>query len=190
MLELSTRAETAKTSQLHIIEGICDGRLPDIKPTARRKLLPFVKIICTLRELAEKVTHYPKTLVVVITHLRRQGTSPPDLIRRLVELLEYQDYLRRTQPDWESRWENVQELITFASEVWGGSVDEVGSEETRKEDELKSVSHSIIVKASQSCINRETPLRLFLQASMLSSEGDSQSEDNSTEVFPSITSLP
>jgi len=81
-----------------------------------------------------------------------------------VELLEYEDYLRRTQPDWESRWENVQELITFASEVEGSSLDELDSEETPTEDEPK-----------------ETPLRLFLQASMLSSEGDSQSEDNNKE---------
>lgn len=39
------------------------------------------------------------------------------MIRKLVRLLEYEDHLRKTQQDWESRWENVQELITFASEV-------------------------------------------------------------------------
>lgn len=46
-----------------------------------------------------------------------QGTSPADLIRKLLELIEYEDHLKKTQPDWESRWENVQELITFASDV-------------------------------------------------------------------------
>ena len=106
-----------------------------------------------------------------------------------MELLEYGDYLRRTQPDWESRWENVQELITFASEVEGGSMDELDSEETITEDEVKSASHFINLKVSRSCINRETPLRLFLQASMLSSEGESQHEDNNREVFSRITSL-
>jgi superfamily I DNA/RNA helicase len=39
------------------------------------------------------------------------------MIRRLVELLKYEDHLKKTQQDWQSRWENVQELITFASEI-------------------------------------------------------------------------
>lgn len=39
------------------------------------------------------------------------------MIRKLVDLLNYEDHLKKTQQDWESRWENVQELITFASEV-------------------------------------------------------------------------
>lgn len=46
-----------------------------------------------------------------------QGISPANLIRQLLEQIEYGDHLRKTQTDWESRWENVQELITFASEV-------------------------------------------------------------------------
>lgn len=33
--------------------------------------------------------------------------------------------MRNTQPDWESRWENVQELITFASEVMA---DDIGAQ--------------------------------------------------------------
>lgn len=41
---------------------------------------------------------------------------PADLIKRLVNLIEYQQHLQKTQQDWETRWENVQELITFASE--------------------------------------------------------------------------
>jgi len=53
-----------------------------------------------------------------------QNTRPSDLIRRLVELINYQDHLKKTQQDWESRWENVQELITFAAEV---EVEGVGS---------------------------------------------------------------
>lgn len=39
------------------------------------------------------------------------------MIRKLVDMIGYEDHLRKTQQDWESRWENVQELITFASEV-------------------------------------------------------------------------
>ena len=39
------------------------------------------------------------------------------MINELLDLVEYQDHLRKTQPDWETRWENVKELITFAKEV-------------------------------------------------------------------------
>jgi len=46
-----------------------------------------------------------------------QGTSPSDLIRRLLELTDYEAHLKKNQADWESRWENVQELLTFAGEV-------------------------------------------------------------------------
>lgn len=31
--------------------------------------------------------------------------------------MQYEDHLRKTQPDWDTRMENVKELITFAKEV-------------------------------------------------------------------------
>lgn len=43
--------------------------------------------------------------------------QPPDLIRRFLDLIDYKSHLMKTQPDWESRWDNVQELINYASEV-------------------------------------------------------------------------
>ncbi|KAF9468047.1 UvrD-helicase-domain-containing protein [Collybia nuda] len=135
--EISSRAEKIKLSQLQVIEGICDNRFPDIRPAGKHKFAPFVKIVRSLRDFAE------------------QGTSPGDLIRHVVEFIGYEDHLKKTQPDWESRWENVQELITFASEV--------------ENDILKPDSF------------QDTPLRSFLQASMLSSEGDNQSEDDNKE---------
>lgn len=46
-----------------------------------------------------------------------QRTTPQEMIKKLVEMINYEDYLKKTQQDWESRWENIQELITFASEV-------------------------------------------------------------------------
>ncbi len=56
-----------------------------------------------------------------------------DLIRRLVDLIDYEQHLKQAQPqDWESRWENVQELITFASEVEGDIIEMDDSEETRR----------------------------------------------------------
>ncbi|KAF8071911.1 P-loop containing nucleoside triphosphate hydrolase protein [Lyophyllum atratum] len=147
--EIAARAEKSGVSQLTIMEGICDGRLPDIKPTARRKLTPFVKAIRTLRDLADK------------------GTSPADLIRRLLDLVEFENHLRKTQPDWESRWENVKELITFASEV---ETNIIAVEEGPSPDTEADASTS-----------KDTPLRLFLQASMLSSAGDNQSEEDSKD---------
>ena len=35
----------------------------------------------------------------------------------MLELTEYQAHLQKTQPDWESRWDNVEELLNFATEV-------------------------------------------------------------------------
>ncbi|KAG5634226.1 hypothetical protein H0H81_002799 [Sphagnurus paluster] len=145
--EIAARAEKSGVSQLSIMEGICDGKLPDMKPSAKRKLTPFVKTIRTLRDLANK------------------GTSPADLIRKLVDLVEFESHLRKTQPDWESRWENVKELITFASEMETNII-------AAQED---------VPPNTDGDVSKDTPLRLFLQASMLSSEGDNQSEEENNE---------
>ena len=80
--------------------------------------------------------------------------------------MDFESHLRKTQPDWESRWENVQELITFASEV------EADKSTVKFKDNDINTELSI----------QETPLRLFLQASMLSSEGDSQHSENDKDV--------
>jgi DNA helicase-2/ATP-dependent DNA helicase PcrA len=39
------------------------------------------------------------------------------LIQELLTELNYADHLQKTQTEWESRWENVRELITFATEA-------------------------------------------------------------------------
>ncbi|KAF8896349.1 P-loop containing nucleoside triphosphate hydrolase protein [Infundibulicybe gibba] len=162
--DITTRAEKADTPYLTLVEKIHELKVPDIKPPVRRKLVPFIKTIRELRELAVK------------------GMSPADLIRRLVDLIHFRDHLEKTQPDWESRWENVQELITFASEVETDILD-IGN---AGENSDSNVNEARSARCS-SCwcmqifhfFNRDTPLRLFLQASMLSSEGDSkQSADN------------
>ena len=44
-----------KKPQSVIVEDICDGKLPDIKPPIKQKLVSFVKAVRTLRDLAEKV---------------------------------------------------------------------------------------------------------------------------------------
>ena len=60
--------------------------------------------------------------------------SPTKLITALVELVGYQEHLRKTQPDYESRWENVQELINFASEVENGMDASVGKQMAEAEE--------------------------------------------------------
>ncbi|KAG5643023.1 hypothetical protein DXG03_001761 [Asterophora parasitica] len=150
--EIASRAEKSGVSQLSIMEGICESRLPDLKPSVKRRLAPFIKVIRALREHANK------------------GMSSANLIRQLVDLVEFEAHLRKTQPDWESRWENVKELITFASEVEKN----INFNVVEGEDEATTFGET------DSTLT-DTPLRQFLQASMLSSEGDNQSEEENKE---------
>lgn len=41
-----------------------------------------------------------------------QNASVADLIKMIIEKVNYEDYLRTSQPDWDSRWENVKELVS------------------------------------------------------------------------------
>lgn len=95
--ELLTKAELMNISPMEVAQRIYDGRIPDIKPPIKRKLKSFMEPIRTLRDLS------------------RRGESAADLIRRLIDLIGYEEHLKKSQPDWETRWENVQELISFAS---------------------------------------------------------------------------
>lgn len=45
------------------------------------------------------------------------GMEPAQLIAKLLERIGYQEHLKKSQPDWDTRWENVQELISFASDA-------------------------------------------------------------------------
>lgn len=55
----------------------------------------------------------------MISPARIQRATVPDLIRRLMQLIDYEAYLKKSHSDWESRWENIQELINFAEETSG-----------------------------------------------------------------------
>lgn len=56
------------------------------------------------------------------------------MIRKLLDLINYETHLRKTQQDWETRWENVKELITFASEVEAGALASVKASTTDSAD--------------------------------------------------------
>ncbi|KAJ3545974.1 hypothetical protein NMY22_g2239 [Coprinellus aureogranulatus] len=149
LADILQRAEKAQKPPLTLLEGIFDMRIPDSKPSIRKKIAPFVQTIRKLRQSAES------------------GAGPSDLITELLDLVEYQDHLRKTQPDWETRWENVKELITFAKEV----------------EEQNARDNAAIADAEdESSLNIEmSALRQFLQVSMLSSAGDNESEESNQE---------
>jgi DNA helicase-2/ATP-dependent DNA helicase PcrA len=60
------------------------------------------------------------------------------MIRKLVELIKYEEHLRKTQQDWQSRWENVQELITFASEIEKDVASKAEQQQSHEEDQVES----------------------------------------------------
>ncbi|KAI0951320.1 hypothetical protein AcW1_008388 [Taiwanofungus camphoratus] len=185
--EILSTAERVKLSPLEVAEQIFDGKMPDIKPSVKRKLTTFLRPIRELRKLAN------------------EGTSPSDLIRRLLDLIKYESHLKKTQQDWESRWDNVQELINFASEVESSiSRQESGTDTVDIEDESASGWDDVFedfdedqsggvgsaefrhhtdgkgkgkTQELMSQSQRDTPLRLFLQASMLSTDTKAQSDE-------------
>ncbi|EGN98601.1 hypothetical protein SERLA73DRAFT_54973, partial [Serpula lacrymans var. lacrymans S7.3] len=149
LAEIIAKAGKLKMSPLAVLEKICDSKIPDLKLAVKRKAAPFVTAIRNLGKLAA------------------QGKSPSDLIGTLLILINYENHLKRTQPDWDTRWENVQELITFASEA--------------------SADRNIIMKElheepSERPNQTDTPLRIFLQASMLSSDDVNSDEGDNEKV--------
>lgn len=149
--QIVTRAQARKSSPYTIVQLICASKIPDVKPPVKKKLVGFVKVVEQLGAHA------------------KEGMAAADLTRKLTELLDYHHHLRSTQPDWEARWENVQELITFASEFESKSAADEEEAGEDRDDEWEEADGT-------------TPLRAFLQASMLSSDGDNDdSEGSATE---------
>ncbi|KAI0775289.1 UvrD-helicase-domain-containing protein [Trametes elegans] len=180
--EITLRAEQLKISPMQVVERIIDGKIPDIKPPVKKKLASFVQIIRTLRKHAN------------------EGIAPSKLINAVVDTVNYQEHLRKTQPDFESRWDNVQELVNFASEVERTAPadvakrmydadeavhtkDEGGGEESAEEwaDELDEFDADQVEEGQQRPLRGDTPLRLFLQASMLSTDTETPEEEKSKE---------
>ena len=97
-MEILARAEKMHCSPLKLVEGIYDGEISDIKPPIRRKIASFVVTMRALRALAIL------------------GENPGAMIEELLEHIGYQEHLKQYYDDWEARWENVEELINFASD--------------------------------------------------------------------------
>ncbi|WVW80167.1 hypothetical protein I302_102144 [Kwoniella bestiolae CBS 10118] len=96
--DLLNAAKSMKISPMELSERIIDGEpLPaGVKASIKKNLGSFVGAVRKLRRAAEK------------------GSSVGDLIRLVIEKTGYEEYLRASQQDFDSRWENVQELISYS----------------------------------------------------------------------------
>ncbi|WWC68615.1 uncharacterized protein I206_102545 [Kwoniella pini CBS 10737] len=96
--DILNAAKSMKISPMELCERIIDGEpLPNgLKAGIKKNLGTFVGAVRKLRRAAEK------------------GSSVADLIRLVIEKTGYEEYLRTSQPDFDSRWENVQELISYS----------------------------------------------------------------------------
>ncbi|KAG9030179.1 hypothetical protein FRB95_004272 [Tulasnella sp. JGI-2019a] len=174
LAEIEAIAKSKGWSNMETAEKICQGAVSskDTRVTNKlRKDLPsFIKTIKTLRQLAA------------------DGAPVPDLIRRLTDLISYEAYLEKAHSDWESRWENIRELINFAEETSNStqSEDLPKAEPGRKEFILEddgSLTQTTEGEPNIKIDDGETPLRRFLQASSLSTDTQSsESDSNSAKV--------
>lgn len=91
------KAEGCKPMELaeRVVGG---GKNPGIKPAMKKGLKHLVEAVEAVREAADA------------------GSSVSELIELLIEKINYENYLK-AQPDYEARWGNVQELISFSTIV-------------------------------------------------------------------------
>lgn len=73
----------------------------------------------------------------------------PDLVRRLIDLIGYEEHLRKAS-DWESRWENIQELINFAKETSNAPDEEVPASNHPPKELLALEDDGSFTEATQS----------------------------------------
>ncbi|WFC95779.1 DNA helicase [Malassezia brasiliensis] len=135
-----------------------------------------------------------QSLQALVRTLRRlrtaahEGTPVCDLLQLLVTELDFQTHLRRDD-DAESRWQNVQELISFAaSSDTGGLYEAVGDDsdtaEAGEADAKASQGHdpgatdAPHAKRRRTADTSPTPLRMFLENSMLATDTAAGVEDS------------
>lgn len=105
-----------KISPMELSERIIDGdKLPEgIKAAIKRNLASFVGVIRKLRRAAERVSLFAIMSLFTLTAMK--GTSVADLIRMTLEKTGYDEYLRTSQQDFDSRLENIKELVSARSD--------------------------------------------------------------------------
>ncbi|KAJ1028627.1 hypothetical protein NDA16_001793 [Ustilago loliicola] len=93
------KAEGCKPMELveRVVRG---GKNPGIKPAIKKGLTEFVDAVQAVREAA------------------KEGTPVSKLIELLIQKINYENYLKaQSLQDYEARWGNVQELISFSTIV-------------------------------------------------------------------------
>lgn len=140
----------------------------------------------------------------MLTIFPLQRENPGDIVKRLIELTEYQEHLKKHHDDWESRWENVEELVNFASEFecatspsaaprvqkdgadpdgddWMDSVEDVDAFDESGIPTAGTERCVIMLAQSRPALTltfiSDTPLRAFLQASMLATDTETGKDD-------------
>lgn len=164
------QAQSRGMPLLALLEDIVDGQVlppPALRGAAIKSIGSFVDVVRQMRSLARD--H-------VVSHL----------LQVLVKVLDYETHLKR-EPNWESRWENVQELISFATaaektheantDTAASLVDlDVPSASKRRRMEKGEVlpdMRSTFVPETDA----PTPLRTFLESSALASDVNTTDDD-------------
>lgn len=94
--DLLTMAKAESCSPMELVERVVrGGKNPGIKPAMKRGLEHLVEAVLAVRQAA------------------RNGTPVAQLLQLLIEKIDYESYLQ-AQLDYEARWGNVQELISFS----------------------------------------------------------------------------
>ncbi|TKY87092.1 hypothetical protein EX895_003769 [Sporisorium graminicola] len=97
--DLLNMAKQEGCKPMELVERVVQGgKNPGIKPAMKKGLKDLVEAVEAVRQAA------------------RAGTPVAQLIETLIEKINYENYLK-AQPDYEARWGNVQELISFSTIV-------------------------------------------------------------------------
>ncbi|KAH8099919.1 UvrD-helicase-domain-containing protein, partial [Cristinia sonorae] len=146
--QILAKAKQMKISPMEVVIRIHEGKIPDTKPPLKRKVTDFVDAIRLLRERAE------------------QHCSTSILIPKLIQSIDYEEYLKKYDKDFEERWMNVEELMNFAAET-----------ETQPAHNV----HMGLPPVGDDPMD-DTPLRTFLQTSMLSTDSDAAEDDKTPKI--------
>ncbi|KAI5450408.1 ATP-dependent DNA helicase srs2 [Naganishia albida] len=199
------RAKAKGITAMEMAERIADGDVPsDLSVPQRKNLVEFVRVIRVIRVQA------------------KNGAAVTSLIENLLEETGYEAHLKRTQADFDSRWENVKELISYAvlvgkeqeasgvlaptssqkpatpngvsqhaqtsstrgtkRKATGEASEVIDLEYEETETEAATLPATEVVDDDEDL--SATPLRAFLEASMLATDAETQDENT---VTPRVT---
>ena len=159
---LLAAAQAEQVPLLTYLERVSPAAAYGMRPAVVKSVSQFIQTIHELRNAAEN------------------GTSVADLLHLVLKLTRYEEHLR-PDPDFDSRWENVQELVSFASSIdlppqsppshRGELVRKRARlSENRPEDANEFSVHNIVDNVHADEEVATTPLSAFLESSALASD--------------------